>query len=238
MSNRKSGATGPNVSSRAMDHLGRDLGQHRRLEETAAERDDDARRARAGRALRDRVVDVLLHFLDGRIVDERSMRRRPSSRPGAGFSFSTALDQPGRERVVDAACTSKRFAQTHVCPVLRYLDAIAPSAAASRSASSNTMNGALPPSSSESFFTVAAHCAISSLPTAVEPVNESLRTVGFDGELAADLGGRAGHHVEDPVRQAGALGELGQGERGERRLRCGFEHDRAAGGKGRRRPCA
>ena len=42
------------------------------------------------------------------------------------------------------------------------------------------MNGALPPSSSDSFFTVAAHCAISALPTAVEPVNDSLRTVGFD----------------------------------------------------------
>ena len=42
------------------------------------------------------------------------------------------------------------------------------------------MNGALPPSSSETFLTVAAHCAISSLPTSVEPVNEILRTVGFD----------------------------------------------------------
>src|SRR5262249_58364854 len=42
------------------------------------------------------------------------------------------------------------------------------------------MNGALPPSSSESFFTVPAHCAISTLPVSVEPVNDSLRTIGFD----------------------------------------------------------
>src|SRR5436309_5588397 len=73
-----------------------------------------------------------------------------------------------------------RLAQTQVWPALRYLEAIAPSTAASRSASSNTMNGALPPSSSETFFIVLAHCAISDLPTAVEPVNESLRTIGFD----------------------------------------------------------
>src|SRR5437588_12839011 len=48
------------------------------------------------------------------------------------------------------------------------------------SASSNTMNGALPPSSSESFFTVPAHCSISNLPISVEPVKVSLRTIGFE----------------------------------------------------------
>src|SRR5215472_4462850 len=42
------------------------------------------------------------------------------------------------------------------------------------------MKGALPPSSSESFFTVPAHCAISTLPISVEPVKVSLRTVGFE----------------------------------------------------------
>src|SRR5678809_333778 len=73
-----------------------------------------------------------------------------------------------------------RFAQTQVWPALRYLEAIAPSTAASRSASSNTMNGALPPSSRESFFTVSAHCFMRRLPVAVEPVNDSLRTSGFE----------------------------------------------------------
>ncbi|VWB90748.1 hypothetical protein BLA6993_04328 [Burkholderia lata] len=38
------------------------------------------------------------------------------------------------------------------------------------------MNGALPPSSSDSFFSVSADCFASSLPTRVEPVNDSLRT--------------------------------------------------------------
>ena len=42
------------------------------------------------------------------------------------------------------------------------------------------MNGALPPSSSETFFTVPAHCSISNLPISVEPVKVSLRTIGFE----------------------------------------------------------
>src|SRR5438046_8761622 len=41
------------------------------------------------------------------------------------------------------------------------------------------MNGALPPSSSEIFLTVGATCCINRRPISVEPVNESLRTVGF-----------------------------------------------------------
>src|SRR5476649_483082 len=72
-----------------------------------------------------------------------------------------------------------RLAQTQVWPALRYFDAIAPSTAASRSASSKTMKGALPPSSSDSFLMVGAHCCISRRPTAVDPVKLSLRTVGL-----------------------------------------------------------
>ena len=74
------------------------------------------------------------------------------------------------------SCTSRRLAQTQVWPVLRYLEAMAPSTAASRSASSKTMKGALPPSSSDVFLSVGAHCAASTRPTSVEPVKVSLRT--------------------------------------------------------------
>ena len=42
------------------------------------------------------------------------------------------------------------------------------------------MKGALPPSSSETFFTWSAHWRIRSFPTSVEPVKPSLRTSGFD----------------------------------------------------------
>src|SRR5687767_12607718 len=42
------------------------------------------------------------------------------------------------------------------------------------------MNGALPPSSSDTFLMVGAHWASNVRPTSVEPVNDSFRTVGFD----------------------------------------------------------
>ena len=54
-----------------------------------------------------------------------------------------------------------------------------PATAASRLASSNTMTGALPPSSSDSFLMLGAHCAIRMRPTSVEPVKLSLRTTGL-----------------------------------------------------------
>src|SRR4028118_1763238 len=73
-----------------------------------------------------------------------------------------------------------RLAHTQVCPVLRYLDAMAPCTAASRSASSNTMKGALPPNSIEVFLMVGAHCASSTRPASVLPVKVSFRTSGLE----------------------------------------------------------
>ena len=72
-----------------------------------------------------------------------------------------------------------RLAHTQVWPALRYLEAMAPATALSRSASSKTMNGALPPSSSPSFLMVGAHCAIRMRPISVEPVKLSARTVAL-----------------------------------------------------------
>ncbi len=59
--------------------------------------------------------------------------------------------------------------------MLRNLASIAPSTALSRSASSKTMNGAHPPSSIEVRSTLSAEVRSSDRPTAVEPVNDSLR---------------------------------------------------------------
>ena len=96
------------------------------------------------------------------------------------FSFSTAAISFAVNASYTRSCTSRRLAQTQVWPVLRYLLAIAPFTASSRSASSNTMNGALPPSSMLVFFTVGAHCASSFAPTSVDPVKVSLRTSGLE----------------------------------------------------------
>ena len=56
---------------------------------------------------------------------------------------------------------------------------VAPSAAGAKSASSKTMNGALPPSSNETRLSCALAPAIKRLPTSVDPVNAILRTAGW-----------------------------------------------------------
>src|SRR5215813_531468 len=62
--------------------------------------------------------------------------------------------------------------------MLRILATMAPSMAASISASSNTMKGALPPSSIAGFTTLSAASCRSLRPTSVEPVNDTTRTRG------------------------------------------------------------
>src|SRR6201995_906309 len=75
--------------------------------------------------------------------------------------------------------TYMRWDLMQVWPAWRYLDAIAPSTAASRSASSNTMKGALPPSSSDSRLIWPEASRISQAPTAVEPVKVILAILGL-----------------------------------------------------------
>ena len=72
-----------------------------------------------------------------------------------------------------------RLAQTHVWPALRNFDASASRTATSRSASSKTIKGALPPNSKLTFLIVSADCFIRIRPTSVEPVKVILRTVGL-----------------------------------------------------------
>ena len=104
----------------------------------------------------------------------------PSFRPLPNFSAETLLPKRLINSSYRVSCTKILLAHTQVCPELRNLLAIKPSIASSISASSNTINGALPPSSMVTFCTFSADCAISFLPTAVEPVNEILRTRGLD----------------------------------------------------------
>ena len=76
------------------------------------------------------------------------------------------------------SCTKNRLAAVQASPMLRILASIAPSTAASTSASSKTRNGALPPSSIDSRSSCSADCSTSFLPTAVDPVKVSLRSRG------------------------------------------------------------
>ena len=76
------------------------------------------------------------------------------------------------------SCTMNRLAAVHASPMLRILASIAPSTAASRSASPKTRNGAFPPSSIEIFSTCSADCLINPWPTLVDPVKVSFRSRG------------------------------------------------------------
>ena len=91
---RKSGATGPKVSSRVTSMSRGDVGQHRRLEEGAAERMALAAGDDLG-ALGDGVGDMLLDLFDRRHVDQRALVTpvlgavaRPSASSTAAASFS------------------------------------------------------------------------------------------------------------------------------------------------------
>jgi hypothetical protein len=70
------------------------------------------------------------------------------------------------------------LAAVQASPPLRILAISAPSTAASMSASSKMMNGALPPSSIEQFTTASAAWRSRTRPTSVDPVKDSLRTRG------------------------------------------------------------
>ena len=122
--------------------------------------------------------------------------------------------------------------QTQVWPVLRYLEAMAPSTAASRSASSKTMKGALPPSSMETFLTVPAQAAISCLPTSVEPVKVSLRTRGLAVSSPPMAPEEPVMTLKTPLGMPARAGELGERQGrvggGARRL----DHHGTAGSKG------
>ena len=93
------------------------------------------------------------------------------------------------------------------------------------------MKGALPPSSSPTFFTPEAACRISSLPTSVEPVKPTKRTAGCSQKTLPIAGGVAGDDVQHARRQTGALRQFAQRQRGERRLRRRLDHAGAAGGQ-------
>mmetsp|Transcript_13158 Transcript_13158/g.44568 ORF Transcript_13158/g.44568 Transcript_13158/m.44568 type:complete len:311 (+) Transcript_13158:1263-2195(+) len=98
------------------------------------------------------------------------------SRPWPRRSCSSTRQRRRTNSSSTVSWTRTRFVAMQTCPALRSLEARSARTATSRSASSKTMKGALPPSSSASFFTVGADCSTRSLPTRVEPVKLTMRT--------------------------------------------------------------
>src|SRR5438093_1005517 len=102
----------------------------------------------------------------------------PSSSPLPTLSAAILAESFLANSSCTFSCTEKRLAEVQASPMLRILATMAPSIAASMSASSNTMKGALPPSSIAGFTTLSAASCRSLRPTSVEPVNETTRTRG------------------------------------------------------------
>ena len=91
-----------------------------------------------------------------------------------------------------------RVPDSHACPwFIRQANSV-PSAARSRSASSRTMFGPLPPSSSVSRFTLPAAIRMISRPTAVEPVKAIFRTSGWLASRAPTTGPSPGTTFRTP----------------------------------------
>ena len=168
-------------------HRGRDIGQHRRLEEPAAQRDADGRRRQSSRLCCTRVLNVLFDLRDRLVVDERPLGRARLEAVGR-VQRGHARRQLRGKRVVDRSparrCGSRTRTSGRCCGTSR---PSTPSTAASRSASSNTMNGALPPSSSESFLTVRRALRHEQLADLGGAGERQLAHDRIRGQLAADL---------------------------------------------------
>ncbi len=75
--------------------------------------------------------------------------------------------------------SSRREPAMQVWPVAAKIPEIAPETASSRMASSKTMFGDLPPSSSETFLKLFAACSFTRAPVTLPPVKATLATLGW-----------------------------------------------------------
>jgi hypothetical protein len=115
---------------------------------------------------------------------------------------------------------------------LNQIASTTPSTAASRSASSNTMNGDLPPSSSESFLPVPAVARRIARPTSVEPVNAILSTSACSA-IRAPVAPSPVTMLTTPAGRPTCWQISANAQRGERRELRGLQHDGVSGGERR-----
>ena len=101
----------------------------------------------------------------------------------------------------------------------------------STSASGSTMTGDLPPSSSDTRFSVSVAALLMALPTSVEPVNAILSTPGCVTSAAPTRLAVAREDVDDAGRKAGFDDEVAEPQRRERRLLGRLQDARAARGE-------
>src|SRR4029453_17255212 len=146
-------------------------------------------------------------------------------------------------------CTRSRDPATHDCPDAAKMPATTPFTAWSRSASSNTMLGDLPPSSIVTRFMWRAAFSLMMRPASGPPVKAmrstrgwlitasptsgpqpvtTLRTRGGGDQRAAPFRGVAGHDVDDARREARGFHELDELQQRCRRELRWLQHDGVA----------
>src|SRR4030088_751775 len=100
-----------------------------------------------------------------------------------------------------------RLAQTQVWPMLRYFETMAPSTAASISASSNTTNGALPPELAPELLHPDRGLLVQNFSDFGRAGEADEAHGGMFAQHLADRRRIAGQDVEHPLRHAGLLGQ-------------------------------
>ena len=149
-------------------------------------------------------------------------------------SFSMRARSLSSSASATLSCTSSREPAQQTWPWLNQIASTTPSTTESRSASSKTTNGDLPPSSSERRLPLPAVARRMMRPTSVEPVKAILSTSGCLTS-ASPVRAVAGDDVDHARRQADLLADLGEGNRGHRGELGGLEHHRVAHRRARAR---
>ena len=227
------GATGPKISSRKAGIFGGDPAQHRRRVEQPV-----VGPARADLGARRSTVDVTIRST---FLSCRSLISGPSatcSRCGSPTGRSAARPASrSRYSSATASSTMWRPAVMQIWPWCRNALQAPAELATSRSASSSTMSALLPPSSSDTRFSVRPAAAPTRRPTAVEPVKAIIATFGSSAR-ADPASAVAGQHVQQALGQACLLEQpRDQHSAGHRRLHVRLEdHGIAQRQRWRHRP--
>ncbi len=206
-------------------HVVVDVDQHRGLVPEPVAALDPAPAGEHPRAALDRVRDVALDDVElgreGHRADVVADRRALADRARAGHARvrRTARRPPRRRR------PARR--DMHVWPEFWNAPHTAPAAARSRSASSHTIIGSLPPSSSSTGVKVSAAAAMTRLPVRAEPVKQIFCTPGAHQCLTR------GAATGDDLHEVGMAADRGEQitdqAADERRDLRRLQHDGVAG---------
>ena len=152
----------------------------------------------------------------------------PGSRPGAGFSCLHGVDQLRRERVVHAVLHEEAVRADARLPAVAILRRDRPLHRRVQIRIVEHDERRVAAELERELLHRGRALGHQRLADRGRSRERQLADRGIRGQLAADLGRRSGDDVEHALRHAGALGKLGERQRGERRLRRGFQHDGAA----------